>query len=105
MFFVGCYERTPLNIVLCGRDNTNEVGAVRNFHIAKCLVQHGASPNYRVPKVIKHGQNFPKIASVLNNVKVCANDPLVFVCNFYVIDIETGFACVFTVFINIICNC
>lgn len=43
----GCYQRTPLFIVLSGEDETGQVHTQRNLHLAKLLVEHGACVNYR----------------------------------------------------------
>ena len=45
----GCYQRTPLFIVLNGEYETGQVRSQRNLYIAKLLVEYGACVNYRVP--------------------------------------------------------
>ena len=45
----GCYQRTPLFIVLSGEDETGNVRQQRNLYLAKLLVEYGACVNYRVP--------------------------------------------------------
>ncbi|CAG5123761.1 unnamed protein product [Candidula unifasciata] len=45
----GCYQRTPLYICLCGVDEYHERVAVRNFHLARLLIERGANVNHRVP--------------------------------------------------------
>ncbi len=45
----GCYQRTPLYIVLCGEDETRTSTFTRNLYIAKLLVEYGACVNYRIP--------------------------------------------------------
>ena len=45
----GCYQRTPLFIVLNGEDETRQTTLQRNLYIARLLVEYGACVNYRVP--------------------------------------------------------
>ena len=45
----GCYQRTPLFIVLNGEDETRERTLQRNLYVARLLVEYGACVNYRVP--------------------------------------------------------
>ena len=45
----GCYQRTPLFIVLNGEDETGQTRSQRNLYIAKLLVEYGACVNYRIP--------------------------------------------------------
>ncbi|BFZ24902.1 hypothetical protein BsWGS_27941 [Bradybaena similaris] len=53
----GCYQRTPLYICLCGVDEYHERVAVRNFHLARLLIERGANVNHRVP-VTNFGSEF-----------------------------------------------
>ena len=45
----GCYQRTPLFMVLNGEDETRERTLQRNLYVARMLVEYGACVNYRVP--------------------------------------------------------
>ena len=47
---LGCYQRTPLYIVLCG--HTEQLGLLpRNFFLAKLLIERGSDVNLRIPEV------------------------------------------------------
>ncbi|CAH1799334.1 unnamed protein product [Owenia fusiformis] len=48
----GCYQRTPLYIVLCGMNEDETTPAPRNLNIAALLVRAGANSNYRVPATL-----------------------------------------------------
>ncbi|XP_036356448.1 uncharacterized protein LOC115214915 isoform X1 [Octopus sinensis] len=47
----GCYQRTPLYIVLCGLDEEELNVKPRNLFLAKLCIERGANVNHRVPKV------------------------------------------------------
>ncbi|GAB1598107.1 uncharacterized protein LOC115214915, partial [Argonauta hians] len=47
----GCYQRTPLYIVLCGLDEEEVNVKPRNLFLAKLCIERGANVNHRVPKV------------------------------------------------------
>lgn len=53
----GCYQRTPLNICLCGVDQDGERVTARNLHLARLLIERGANLNHRVP-VMYFGSEF-----------------------------------------------
>ena len=49
----GCYQRTPLYIVLCGRAETF-LSSPRNFFLTKLLIERGGDVNLRIPEVRSH---------------------------------------------------
>lgn len=53
----GCYQRTPLYIVLCGLDAEELNVKPRNLFLAKLCIERGANVNHRVPKVY-YGSEF-----------------------------------------------